>query len=150
MTSQHADKKHKPKSDIKYYRRIKLTHYLSMFLIVAQSFDKAILGLSTASLGFTFAFLKFINKDHLIHTRLLELSWLFFILAVMFVIFALIFTEKYALHRVRFHSSKILASKVKVRLKRCRDKLMVAFQYLSAFCFVAAVSLFTLFVWFNI
>ncbi|HVE44494.1 MAG TPA: hypothetical protein VNC84_05100 [Gammaproteobacteria bacterium] len=149
MTSQYANKKNKSRSDIKYYRRIKLTHYLSMFLVVAQSFDKAILSLSIASLGFTFAFLK-LEKNHLVYMKLLELSWLFFVLAIISVVIALIFTEKYALHRVRFHSSKMLASKVRVKLVRCRDQIMSFSQYLSALFFIVAVILFTIFVWLNI
>jgi hypothetical protein len=137
----------KQKSD---YRKIKLEHYLSLFAIVAQSFDKAILGLSTASLGFTFVFLKYISKEHTHYMWMLRLSWLGFILAVIFVVMALMLAEQYALHRVKYHSYKMLQSKIKIKLVHCRDRLMSIFQYISAACFICAVVFFTIFVWINI
>jgi hypothetical protein len=120
-----------------------------MYLIVAQSFDKAILGLSTASLGFTFAFLKVIAHEKIIYSWLLKMAWGGFILAIVFVILSLIITEQHALHRSKYFSNKMLCSKIKIKLTRCRDKLMSKFQYLSAICFTVALASFTFFVGFN-
>jgi hypothetical protein len=118
--------------------------------VVAQSFDKVILGLSTASLGFTFALLKYFKDDNFHSMWAVKLSWLGFILAVIFVVVALMLAESYALHRVGYHSYKMLQSKMKINLTRCRDHLMVIFQYLSAICFIGALISFTIFVWLNI
>jgi hypothetical protein len=144
------NKKIKKDNTINNYHKTMLSHFLNMYTMVAQSFDKAILAFSTASLGFLAAFLRLIKYDHKIHIWLLKSSLVGFILAITFVILALILAEKYALHREIYHTYKLLKIKKNIRKDRCRDKFIGIFQIVSAVFFIIALSSFAGFVWLNV
>ena len=136
------------KEEIKNIHRKFLDQYLIMFAIGAKSFDKAILSLSTVSLGFTFAFLKSIN--HIIFKRLLYFSWSLFILSILSVLLTFIFLQKHSIHRIQFLSSEITEDNNNITETHWTDKLLVILQYICVLSFIFGLILFTIFVAINI
>jgi hypothetical protein len=131
-----------------YYKNLQDQH-LSIFFIAAQSFDKAILALSTISLGFIFAFLE-IRKVGVEYKCVLAFSWLFLIITILSILVTFIFVQKHALHRVDYFSHKVLESKKDVVLEHWTDCYIEMFQYVSASSFVIGLVLFTVFVSLNV
>lgn len=131
-----------------YYKKLHDQH-LSMFFIVAQSFDKAILALSTISLGFTFAFLE-VKKVNINCECLLGIAWLFFIVTILSTLMTFIFVQRHALHRIRYFSCKILEVENNAPLEHWTDCIIELLPYVSAISFVTGLAFFTIFVGFNV
>jgi hypothetical protein len=138
--------------NIQYYRRLMLTQNWAIYRLVAHSFDKAILALSTASLGFTLGLLQYISSKSapLIHMNYLLYSLGGFISAIIATLLALLCTESYAHHQIEYFSSKLLNKSTNIDSHRCTDCLMVILQALAAICFIGALIWFTVFVCENV
>lgn len=135
--------------ELKEYHKKLHEQHLSMFFIVAQSFDKAILALSTISLGFTFAFLE-VKKVSIHCECLLEIAWFFFIVTILATLITFIFVQQHALHRINYFSCKILDVENGVSLAHWTDGFIGLLPYISTISFVAGLTFFTIFVGLNV
>ncbi len=133
---------------IPYYKKMAQDH-LSIYFIAAQSFDRAILTLSIASLGFTFAFIE-VHKIVFKYKAVLFISWGLFIGTVFLILITYVFLELHALHRFKHYSQKALEQKNVVTLSHWTDCWLKTFQCISMVSFVAGLILFAIFVALNI
>src|SRR5579864_9405218 len=61
--------------------------HINTLMSASQAYDKAVLSLSTATLGFTLAFIEYANyQRHLGHLWLLGTTWGLLILAIFFIL----------------------------------------------------------------
>lgn len=136
-------------SNEKYYNRKMFDQYLAMFFIAASSFDKAVLGLSTASLGFTFAFLKLLHHA-VVHKCLVIFTWGCFIVSIISILLALICVERYALHGIKYFTYEVLGRANKYHRGHWTNSLMPVLQSISAILFILGLVTFSIFVGINV
>ncbi len=149
MIGENRDHKDSKASNKKYYNRKMFDQYLAMFFIAASSFDKAVLGLSTASLGFTFAFLKLLHHT-VIHKCLIILTWGCFIISIISILLALVCVERHALHGIKYFTYEVLERVNKYQREHWTDSLMVVLQSISAISFILGLTAFSIFVGINV
>lgn len=124
--------------------------HLSLYIIAAQSFDKAMLTFSIASLGFTFAFLE-VYRIGINYKPILICSWCLFVIAILCILITFIFLQYHALHRVGHYSKKYLMKKnYNGKSDHWTDCFLGVLQWLSLTSFVGGLVMFTVFVALNI
>jgi len=90
---------------IKLYKHFEEQHF-NMLSIASEGYNRIILSLSTAVLGFTFAIIKLvINKINC--PCLLILAWVFLILTIAAILVSYIATQLHASHRIKYMNSLI-------------------------------------------
>ncbi len=123
--------------------------HVDALLLASQSYDKAILSLSIASLGFTFAFVEWI-KSGINYVCLLHFIWFFLILTLATILSSFIFDQLHTSHRIEFLNSKIIEGSKTVTEAHWTDNCLYVVPILSGFFYVASIILFAVFVGLNI
>lgn len=129
------------------YKQLHNQH-VDALLLASQSYDKAILSLSIASLGFTFAFLEWAKPIN--YTCLLAFIWIFLILSLVIILLSFLFDQVHTEHRIKFLYSKIIVGSKKVPEKHWTDNWLFVLPILSGVAYVFSITLFTIFVGVNI
>lgn len=143
----------KLKSDQKEYCKEGIKQHTYRLLMASQSYDKAILGLSTATLGYTFVFAKFIIGQPHRGGCLLSITWFFLFLSILFVLISFVFEQRHAEHRIKYfywcltRKSESTADK---KQKHWSDDEWMILPILSGGCFFVSIVLFAIFVGANI
>lgn len=114
----------------------------------SQSFDKAILSLSTASLGFTFAFVKLASPTN--SPCVLAFTWFFLILSILFILVSFLIDQLHCSHKIKFSYWRILNEGEKIKESHWSDCWMIPFPILAGICFVIGITLFTVYVGINV
>lgn len=130
-------------SEKEFYKQLHGQH-VDALLLASQSYDKAILSLSTASLGFTFAFAKWV-KSGTSNSCLLSFIGLFLILAIVTILVSFLFDQVHTSHRIEFLNSKIIAGSKKVCEEHWTDNWLFALPILSGVFYVFGITLFAVF-----
>lgn len=121
-----------------------LEKHMSALLQASQAYDKAILSLSTASLGFTFAFINFINHPN--HSCLLPFTWFFLIIAMALTLISFLIDQIHSAHRVSFNYWRITSEGKKIDDEHWTDAWLFLFPILSGTAFAIGITLFAIFV----
>jgi hypothetical protein len=135
-------------SEKKLYMQLHGQH-VDALLQASQSYDKAILSLSIASLGFTFAFVRWKNTS-IYHTCLLSFIWFFLISAITMILLSFLCDQLHTSHRIEFLNSKIIDESKKIAEKHWTDDWLFILPILSGLLYVVSILLFTIFVNANI
>ena len=125
-----------------------LEKHMSALLLASQSYDKAILSLSTAALGFSFAFIKITPPTG--HCCILLFTWFFLILSIVFVMASFLMDQLHTAHQIEYHYWRILEEGIKVERPHWTDAWMFPLPILSGVFFLLGITLFTIFVEINI
>lgn len=128
--------------------RIKYRAHLATLLTASNSFDKGVLGLSTASLGFTFAFIKTIPHAHCI--CLLILTWVLLVLSIISISVAFIIYQIHSTERMKEMHKSIINNSALDDKPDWTDFWMTWLPPIAGLCLVFSISLFTIFVGQNI
>lgn len=120
-----------------------LEKHMTALLSASQSYDKAILSLSIAALGFTFAFVRLV--PHVNHTCLLPFTWFFLIAAIVFVLLSFLIDQRHSHRRIEHLYSNIVNKLEKDMDPHWEDKWMVTLPIIAGVFFVTAITLFTIF-----
>ena len=116
--------------------------------LASQSYDKAILSLSTAALGFTFAYIKLFPAAG--HCCVLAFTWFFLIISIVFVLISFVIDQFHCAHKIKYGYWRILGEGEKIQESDWTDSWMIPFPILSGVFFVVGITLFTIFVGINI
>lgn len=126
------------------------TEKLSM---ASQSYDKAILSLSTAALGYIFLFVKFIINNSYIHACFISFVCFFLILSILFVLISFVVEQLHSAHRIKYYywclTGKSSNSSDK-KQKNWTDTWMILLSILSGGCYLISIILFSIFVGINL
>ena len=125
-----------------------LEKHMTAMHLASQSYDKAILSLSTAVLGFTFAYIKLFPAVS--HCCVLAFTWFFLIISIVFVLISFVIDQFHCSHKIKYCYWRILAEGEKIQESHWSDGWMIPFPILSGIFFVAGIVLFTIFVGINI
>ena|SRR3982751_1668751 len=119
------------------------------FLAAGQSYNKAILSLSTATLGYTFVFVKVILNSAVHHDCLLAFTWVCFIVSILFLLISFIVEQFHSEHRIKYYywclTGKSDSSADREKKHWADDKNMFL-PILSGGFFLLGVILFSIFV----
>lgn len=119
------------------------------FLSAAQSYNKAILSLATATLGYTFIFVKFLMGACNRHDCLLAFTWFFLILSILFVLISFVVEQFHSEHRIKYYywclTGKADSAADRKKDHWSDDEYMVL-PILSGGFFVVGIVLFSIFV----
>jgi hypothetical protein len=88
--------------------KLSLEKHMNELLSASRSYDKSILSLTTATLGFTIAFIKILH--HINGDCLLLFSWFFLISAIVLILFSFLIYQVHHEHRTKYYFSKILSN----------------------------------------
>ncbi len=124
----------------KRLRQLKDQH-VSMMFNASQSYDKAILTLSTALLGFAFAFVK-LGEIHC--TRVLIFSWISLIISIISILLSFMIVQIHAENRLRTLNSPSKNN------NHWSDFTMDLLQWTAGLFFLIGLIGFTVFVGMNI
>lgn len=130
-----------------------IKQHTDRLLTASQSYDKAILGLSTATLGYTFIFAKYIIGQSHRGGCLLSFTWFFLFLSILFVLISFVFEQRHAEHRIKYYywcltgKSENSADR---KQKHWSDDEWTVLPILSGGLFFISIVLFTIFVGNNI
>ncbi|SMM99947.1 hypothetical protein SPONN_1131 [uncultured Candidatus Thioglobus sp.] len=114
-----------------------------------QAYDKAVLTLSIASLGFSFTFLKFVNDPHCVGWIIT--SWVLLFLAIIFILFSFCTGNKAIEKNIENAREYYLEEKDKSFEKPCNYNKSNTFLNNSAgILFVFGIGLFGIFAIYNI
>ena len=75
--------------------------YTNRLLDASFSYDKGILSLATATLGYTFVFAKYILSRSC--SSLLAFTWFFLILSILFVLISFVIEQVHSKHRINYY-----------------------------------------------
>lgn len=124
---------------------------MSRLTMASQSYDKGVLGLSTATLGYTFAFAHYFQGNN--HSCLLAFTWFFLVLSIVFVLISFIFEQFNSQHTIKYYfwcltgKSSKRADRVQ---KHWSDDEWMILPISSGGCFLISIVLFTIFVGINL
>lgn len=114
-------------------------------LSASQSYDKGILGLSTAALGYTFIYARYFGGYH---SCLLSFTWFFLVLSILFVLVSFIFEQLHSEHRIKYYYYCLtgLGEPTDRKPKHWSDDEWMILPSLSGGCFLLGIILFVIFV----
>lgn len=155
-------KNNESSSVMKEMNKQSLKTHIDTLLLASASYDKAILSLSVATLGFTFAFMRFVEPGHRwVDIDSLYLSWISLVLSIIFILIVFVFDQIHSAHRIEFYRWSILkdekdyenGSKFKdedKKLKHWTDKYIYWTSIYSGIFYVIGIIIFTVFAGKNI
>jgi hypothetical protein len=119
--------------------------HINTLTSASQSYDKAILNLSTVTLGFTFAFIEYArNLKALHHLWLLGTTWGLLILAILFILISFIADQIHSSNEINRYQGG------DAKDMPCVECIMSKSPKIAGVCFFLAIVSFTFFVWQNI
>jgi len=114
----------------------------------SQSFDKAILTLSSSSFGFTFAFLKDLVPSPIENTIwLLHTTWILFALSILFILISFLMSQKACLKQIDNVYDVIINKKEKVL--NIWGAITTTLNYISISLLIIAYFFWGYFIYFN-
>ena len=131
--------------------KINLISYKGHFdtlLAAGSAYDRAILGLSTASLGFTFALIRGLKTISCV--CLLYFIWFFLILSIIFTLIAFFIYQHNAILGMEKAESKLLLKPRRLTENKWVKISMENLPLLAGIFFILAIALFSIFVGINI
>lgn len=125
-----------------------LEKHMNALHSASQSYDKAILSLSTAALGFTFAFTELSSATN--YCYILGFTWFFLIISILFILISFLIDQLHCAHKIKYCYWRILKEGNEVKYTHCTDCWMIPIPILAGVCFIIGITLFTIFVAINI
>ncbi len=132
---------------LELYKHFQAQHY-DLLSIASQSFNKTILSLSTAIIGFTFAIIRLVDNK-IEKLCQLKATWIFLAAAIFFILVSFITTQIHAQHRIKYMNS-VIDEKYDVPYKHWTDWAMFYSALLSGVSFFFAIMYLISFSWSNI
>jgi len=130
-----------------YYKDVAEKSF-SIYTSVAQFFDKAMLSLTTISLGFTFALARVLKEE--IECKLLfGLTWVSLIIILFSILLTNILMQKNAMHKYEYFQGKYIGSNDNLKEKHWTDRWIEKLGVFSAIMFIVAMIFFARFVYLN-
>lgn len=147
MTSSKNDDTPLSNSEV-YLYKIQYKALLQRFMQAGSSFEKAILTLSTASLGFTLAFVKDLHEKS--NMCLLSFVWFFLVTSIFLILLTFYLDQRDTEDQITKFSSAIINKSRKNMSTNLICCLMTILPWISCGLFFIAIILFSIFVYSNI
>lgn len=146
-----SDKKENLNEDQKAQCKFLYEKHVDILHAASKSFDKAVLGLATASLGFTFAFIELIKTKNIMPNAfsLLIITWVFLIISLVCMLASLIAEQKHCVIMIKKYDSLLHGSYVS-NSTNCITTIMKMGPILSSFSFIFGIIFFTIFAGINL
>jgi hypothetical protein len=127
-------------------------HMIELQKLNSQNFDKAILSLSTTTLGLSLAFIKdIVNLENAACISILKLSWIALVLAIIITLLSFLFSQSAITKQLEYADEYYLQNKdASLEKTNCFDILNRWSAYFSALFFILGIILTVIFVQSNI
>lgn len=138
-------------SDEKKILNMLLEKHMTKLVGASESYDKAILSLSIAALGFIFAYQRF--GDKLRQPEYLFLAVFFLCLSIVFILFSFLYQQFHSQHRIKYYFYRItnlVENESDKKLEHWADDDWLIWPIFSAVFLVVGIVLFALLVGNNI
>ena len=132
-----------------HYRRLKEAH-ISTLCAASQAYDKAVLGLSTAVIGFTFAFMQFddVHKTY-VWRCLLITTWGLLVFSLICLLSSFVADQWLSAKRIERYG-KASDEGAMAEIKDEKEKFVMEWAPIAAgVSFISGIIFFIIFAWFN-
>ena len=115
--------------------------HINTLTSASRAYDKAILSLSTATLGFTFAFVEYVNyQRHLVSVPLLRGTWVLLIASIFFILISFLADQAHSANEISRYQGGSVDD------MPCVKCVMSKSPKIAGGCFFIAIIFFTIFV----